>query len=186
MLVVLRIFFFFRDASNNNGAEPFFLLHGLLRMRILDQLASSYQASQSSSKLPNIRKLRMLGYALTFPLLSKLFYLNKKGTDWLYVCHLLFLNSVHDWFGFLCCCYYCFYYKEIFSTPTISFLFLSYSDDISYANIRVEKERGRPALNSLSYQSFFYVEEFILSTQWISYSNVHKKWTLFWYVNIHY
>jgi hypothetical protein len=47
----------------------------------------------------------------------------------------------------------------------LSFLFLSYSDDISYANIRVEKERGRPALNSLSDQSFFSMEEFILSTQ---------------------
>jgi hypothetical protein len=43
----------------------------------------------------------------------------------------------------------------------ISFLFLSYSDDISYANIRVENERGRPALNSLSDQSFFSMEEFI-------------------------
>ena len=61
----------------------------------------------------------------------------------------------------------------------VSFLFLSYSDDISYANIRVENERGRPALNSLSDQSFFSMEEFILSTQWKLYSNVNENWNNF-------
>ena len=64
--------------------------------------------------------------------------------------------------------------RKSFLLP-ISFLFLSYSDDISYANIRVENERGRPALNSLSDQSFFSMEEFILSTQWKLYSNVNKN-----------
>lgn len=111
---------FFITRKNDNRADPFFLLHELLRIRDLDHTASSYQTSQSSKELPNTRQLRMHAYALTFSLLSKLPYLNKKGTDWLCVCHLLFLNSVHDWFGFLCCYYY-FYHKEIFSPPPTPF-----------------------------------------------------------------
>lgn len=111
---------FFITRKNDNRADPFFLLHELLRIRDLDHTASSYQTSQSSKELPNTRQLRMHAYALTFSLLSKLPYLNKKGSDWLCACHLLFLNSVHDWFGFLCCYYY-FYHKEIFSPPPTPF-----------------------------------------------------------------
>lgn len=69
MSAILRIF---RNRKNCNGLHFFSLPHDIFRIMILDQLGLSCQASHSTGKLPNITKLCMRGYALTFSFVVQL------------------------------------------------------------------------------------------------------------------
>jgi hypothetical protein len=81
LAVMSVIIFTFRRRKNNNRSDPFILLHDLLRIRSFDQLALSYQAAQSSSKLPHKKSTHAWICLDILLLLPKLLYLNKKGTD---------------------------------------------------------------------------------------------------------
>lgn len=69
MSIILHIL---RKRKNSIGVRSFFLPHDIFRIMILDQLGLSCQASQSTGKLPNITKLCMRGYALTFSFVVQL------------------------------------------------------------------------------------------------------------------